>query len=111
MPTEPILYSHPYTGVWEIKKMLDVSCINIATGYYDYHMRTEYVIVDDVINAIEIGKTIIEKLGYKKYEYKNKETLFNEHFKNHKEIYLEQPSPYTELIKLIPKNKLNYVEN
>lgn len=111
MPRKPILYSHPYTDVWELKKMLDVSCINIATGYYDYHRSTEYVIVDEVITAIEIGKSIIEKLGYQKYEFNNQKELYNENFRSKKIRFSNMSSPYEELLKLIPKNNVTYVEN
>jgi acetylornithine deacetylase/succinyl-diaminopimelate desuccinylase-like protein len=43
------------------------SCINFATGYYNYHSKDEYVIIEDVFNSLEIGKKMISDLGYKKY--------------------------------------------
>jgi putative aminopeptidase FrvX len=59
--------SHPYTDVYALKNLFDFSCINFAIGYYDYHSKNEYVVVEDVYNGIETGKKMIEKLGYKKY--------------------------------------------
>jgi di/tripeptidase len=60
---------HPYTDVYALKSKFDFSCMNISIGYYDYHTRDEYVIVDDTFNGIEIGKKMIETLGYQKYHF------------------------------------------
>lgn len=59
--------SHPYTDVYALKSTFDFSCINFAIGYYDYHTRNEYVVVEDVYNGIETGKKMITKLGNRKY--------------------------------------------
>jgi di/tripeptidase len=67
---------HPYTDVYALKAKFDFSCINISIGYYQYHTRNEYVVVEDVYNGIETGKKMIESLGYKKYEYKLKEDKY-----------------------------------
>ena len=66
--------SHPYTDVYALKQIFDFSCINFAIGYYNYHTREEYVVVEDVYNGIDAGKKIIEKLGNKKYTFKPKKT-------------------------------------
>lgn len=63
--------SHPYTDVYSLKNKFDFSCINFAIGYYDYHSRNEYVVVEDVYNGINAGKKMIEKLGYTKYPFIN----------------------------------------
>lgn len=55
--------SHPYTDVYALKTKFDFSCINFAIGYYQYHSKNEYVVVEDVYNGIDTGKKIIEKLG------------------------------------------------
>lgn len=62
--------SHPYTDVYALKQKFDFSCINFAIGYYDYHTKNEYVVVEDVYNGIKTGKELIESLGYKKYYHK-----------------------------------------
>ena len=59
--------SHPYTDLMSLRQKFDFSCINFAIGYYRYHTKHEYVVVEDVYNGIDAGKKIIEKLGYKKY--------------------------------------------
>jgi len=65
-----IYHSNPYTDVYALKNKFDFSCINFAIGYYNYHTRNEYVVVEDVYNGIETGKKMIQELGYKKYPYK-----------------------------------------
>lgn len=64
---EPVYMKHPYTDVFALKQKFDFSCINIPIGYYRYHTRHEYVIIEDVYNGIDIGKDMIKSLGYKKY--------------------------------------------
>ena len=59
---------HPYTDVYALKSKFDFSCINISIGYYQYHTKNEYVVIEDVFNGIDIGKKMIQELGYKKYE-------------------------------------------
>jgi tripeptide aminopeptidase len=69
--------SHPYTDVYALKQKFDFSCINISIGYYKYHTKNEYVVIEDVYNGIEIGKKLVKELGYKKYPFSRKEkTLF-----------------------------------
>jgi len=69
-------YSHPYTDVFALKSRFDFSCINFAIGYYNYHMNTEYVVIEDVYNGIETGKTMIENLGYRKFKKLSKQNIF-----------------------------------
>jgi acetylornithine deacetylase/succinyl-diaminopimelate desuccinylase-like protein len=56
---------HPYTDVYALRGKFDFSCINFSIGYYDYHTKNEYVVIEDVFNGIEIGKKMIENLGNK----------------------------------------------
>jgi putative aminopeptidase FrvX len=56
---------HPYTDVYALRTKFDFSCINFSIGYYNYHTRHEYVVVEDVFNGIVMGKKMIESLGYK----------------------------------------------
>jgi len=61
--------THPYTDVYALKNKFNFSCINFSIGYYRYHKKNEYVVVEDTFNGIEMGKKMIYSLGYKKYEY------------------------------------------
>jgi tripeptide aminopeptidase len=56
---------HPYTDVYALRTKFDFSCINFSIGYYDYHSPEEYVVIEDVFNGIEMGRKMIEELGYK----------------------------------------------
>ena len=67
---------HPYTDVYSLRGKFDFSCINISIGYYNYHTRNEYVVLEDVFNGIEIGKKMIAELGYKLH-YKKRGTRFS----------------------------------
>lgn len=72
MNNEQQYMTHPYTDVYALKTKFDFACINFSIGYYDYHTRNEYVVVEDTMNGIEMGRRMIESLGYKKY-HKNLE--------------------------------------
>ena len=68
--------THPYTDVYALKNKFDFACINFSIGYYRYHTRNEYVVVEDTFNGIEMGKKMIESLGYNKYQFVNKKPSF-----------------------------------
>lgn len=68
---------HPYTDVYALRSKFDFSCINFSIGYYDYHTRDEYVVIEDVENGIKMGKKMIENLGYKLHFKKSK--ILNEY--------------------------------
>lgn len=59
--------AHPYTDIMILKQKYNFACLNLAAGYYKYHSKFEYVIIDDVKNAIETGEKIINTLGNEKY--------------------------------------------
>jgi len=59
---------HPYTDVYALTTKYGISSINFSIGYYNYHTENEYVVIEDVFNGIEIGKKMIELLGYSFYE-------------------------------------------
>jgi putative aminopeptidase FrvX len=56
--------THPYTDVYAMRNKFDFSCINFSIGYYDYHTKNEYVVIEDVFNGIEMGRKMISELGY-----------------------------------------------
>jgi hypothetical protein len=61
---------HPYTDVYALRNLFDFSCINFSIGYYDYHTSQEYVVIEDVFNGVEMGRKMIESLGYVKHTKK-----------------------------------------
>ena len=64
---------HPFTDIWPLMEKFNFSCLNLAAGYYNYHTSTEYVIVDDVENAFELGIKLHEILGENFYTRKEEE--------------------------------------
>ncbi len=63
--------THPYTDVWALRSKFNFSCINFSIGYYNYHTKNEYVVVEDVYNGINMGRKMIENLGYKLHYKQN----------------------------------------
>lgn len=59
--------NHPYTDIWPLMDEFDFCCLNLAAGYYRYHTKLEYVIVDDVQNGYDLGVKLVETLGENKY--------------------------------------------
>lgn len=59
---------HPYTDVYILKQRFGFSCFNIPCGYYQYHTKNEYVIIDDVINSYHLGNDLIKELGHRRYQ-------------------------------------------
>jgi tripeptide aminopeptidase len=71
---------HPYTDVYALRGQFDFACINFSIGYYDYHTRNEYVVVEDVFNGIEMGRKMISDLGYNLHYKKSSEYNPYRHF-------------------------------
>jgi len=69
MNTDPMLQSHPYTDVSQIKRKGDFSCINLSCGYYNMHSVQEFVVLEDVEKVFYMTKEIVRQLGTKKYEF------------------------------------------
>lgn len=65
VPADMDYMTHPYTDVWALRSKFNFSCINFSIGYYNYHTKNEYVVVEDVFNGINMGRKMIENLGYK----------------------------------------------
>jgi len=66
-PGDTEYHRHPYTDIYPLNKNFGLSCFNISIGYYNYHTRNEYVVVDDTYNGIKVGKLMIEELGNNKH--------------------------------------------
>jgi di/tripeptidase len=66
-PGDTKYHKHPYTDIFPLNQNFGLSCFNISIGYYNYHTRNEYVVVEDTYNGIKVGKLMIEELGYTKH--------------------------------------------
>jgi hypothetical protein len=73
---EMFIQSHPYTDISQLKKKIDVCCINMSCGYYNMHTNQEFISIDDVKNAIIVGQNMVKVLGYKKYQYEYKPIVY-----------------------------------
>ena len=60
---------HPYTDTMMLRNLFDFSCLNFAAGYYQYHSKHEYVVIEDTLNTLSLAKKIVKILGNKKYKY------------------------------------------
>lgn len=56
---------------------VDISCVNISSGYYKPHTSGEYIVVDELWNSILFTQEIIKTLKPKIYEHKKKEIKYN----------------------------------
>lgn len=54
---------HPYTDIYQVVKQCNLSGLNLAAGYHNYHRPDEYVVVDEVQNSLELGLKLVEALG------------------------------------------------
>jgi hypothetical protein len=80
MKTDPMLQSHPYTDVSQIKRKGDFSCINLSCGYYNMHSVQEFVVLEDVENAFYMAKEIVNRLGYVKYDFEYRNPMSSSFF-------------------------------
>jgi hypothetical protein len=71
--------SHPYTDVSQLKKKIDVSCINISCGYYNMHTKNEFVCLSDVEDAINTAVALVEEFGYERQTYQYEPPKFTQY--------------------------------
>ena len=60
-------YSEPFTDVKEIRQKVDVQCMNFGSGYYNAHSDNEYIVVEEVDEAVKLGVELVQHLGNKRY--------------------------------------------
>lgn len=58
---------HPYTDVCVIRPRFGMSCLNLASGYYNWHCDTEIAYLPDIENAIEMAVKLLDVLGCNRY--------------------------------------------
>ena len=74
---------HPYTDIWPSMEKFGFSCLNLAAGYHRYHTDNEYVVVEEVQNAFELGLKLHEILGenfYSRPQEKEEKSLLTSVF-------------------------------
>lgn len=68
---------HPYTDIWPLMEKFNFACLNLAAGYHRYHTDNEYVVVEEVQNAFNLGIKLHSILGENFYEGSKSELLTN----------------------------------
>lgn len=58
---------HPYTDVKALRKRFTISCLNLASGYHNWHGDDEFIDVTELQAAIDLGVALIADLGWKRY--------------------------------------------
>jgi tripeptide aminopeptidase len=60
---------HPFTDVKAVVERYRVQCLNLSSGYYNWHCDDEFAFIPDIKNAIEMGERLIKALGCTRYEH------------------------------------------
>lgn len=58
-----IFRSEPFTDVKVIREKTDIICMNFGSGYYGAHSSTEYCNIEEMDDALAMGKDLIDKIG------------------------------------------------
>lgn len=59
--------NHSYADALMLRMNTSLVCMNMCAGFYNYHTRDEYCIVEEMNKAAKLGIYLINKLGYKEY--------------------------------------------
>lgn len=59
--------NHPYTDVMMLRRDTSLACMNMFAGYYHYHTDYESCVLEEMDEAVRLGKTLINRLGYNEY--------------------------------------------
>lgn len=55
------------TDIVNIKEITNIECLLLSSGFYLPHSKYEFVLLDDMKNAVNLGVSLIENIGYNKY--------------------------------------------
>lgn len=59
--------NHPYTDVLTVRRRFPISCLNLSSGYYNWHAKNEFASLPDIELALELGYDLIKELDGQKY--------------------------------------------
>lgn len=59
--------NHPFTDVKAVVERYRVQCLNLSSGYYNWHCDDEFAFIPDIRNAIEMGERLVKALGCRRY--------------------------------------------
>lgn len=60
--------NHPYTDVKALRQRFPISCLNLSSGYYNWHQHNEFASLPDVALAIDTGVDLIATLDHVRYD-------------------------------------------
>ena len=60
---------HPFTDVMALRKRFSFSCMNLSSGYYNWHNSNECVKIEDTANSLEMATELVAALGNARYDY------------------------------------------
>jgi hypothetical protein len=60
---------HPYSDVMALRQKFDFSCLNLSCGYYNWHQRDEYLVLNEVQAALASGEDLVRALGCRRYTF------------------------------------------
>ena len=73
----------PFTDVMAIRELTDIVCMNFGSGYYNCHQNNEYCVLEEMDAALDMGISIVERLGHNRFVLKNKNGhLTDKYFEN-----------------------------
>ena len=65
-------YCEPFTDVEIIKRQTGIMCMNIGNGGYNPHQVSEYVVLEEMDEALVLGIELIRHLGKQRYAMPSK---------------------------------------
>lgn len=93
-----IFKSEPFTDILYIHENFNIQCMIFGSGYYLPHTKNEYIILEDVFNAFNLGVKLINSLKYKKYVHHINNKMINELFYLHKMHIFNEKKKINDLI-------------
>ena len=60
---------HPFTDVLAVRTRFPISCLNLASGYYNWHAHDEYIKLSDTAAMIRAAADVIDVLGERHYPF------------------------------------------
>ena len=61
--------NHPFTDVMILRERFPISCLNLSSGFYNWHRPDEFIVIDEMLAAIDAAKALITALGCRAYPF------------------------------------------
>lgn len=72
-----IFRSEPFTDVKCIREKTNIICMNFGSGYYGAHGPSEYCNIEEMDDALAMGKDLIDKIGLTQHILKHSGSTYN----------------------------------